>query len=203
MTQPHRALILLFVSASSAFAAGDDLSKVDLRPLLQIHARRVTTGDPASPFPIPITPRSFDETLFISKGGGTIWVVAEQPGLSGDSGDKTLIPFRARIVRGIPPKADLAALKTELSTAKIAQRTTCSLSGVVEAQHETTGPYEISWYGQGNRRNSFAVEFFGKGDTPSHPLCPQSVPRLLGAIANFLFRVEEEPGSEILESLAQ
>lgn len=180
------------ILACSAGSAAVDLSKVDLRPLLRIHASRTSAQDPANPF--PIGNGSFDDLLFISKGGATISVVSEQGGTS---------PFHARIVRGIGSKQDLAAFKAELTAARIGFQTDCSLSGVVELQSETRGPYEITWYGQGTRRNGFTVVFFGKAEIPPHPLCPPEVRLLLDAIREFVFEVELEPDSEILSSFGQ
>lgn len=193
MARISKVFVLYLLSGLPAIAAGTDFSKIDLHPLLQIHGKRVTVADPSFPG-VPVAGGRFEEQIFISRGGGTIYIEVDQGVLS---------PAQTVLIRGVAAKESLAKLNSELSAARIGFLTTCAQSGVVEGVFETTGPYEITWYGKGLRRNAFTVLFFGKADAPAEPLCPPEVGALLDAIRELVFAVAHEPGSENLGSSGQ
>lgn len=185
------ALLLLGLAGSAAGAAGD-FATADLRPLLQIHTHRNFVPDPQNPFPVGDS--NPDELFFVSRGGATIWVQAEQGGTS---------PFHTTLLRGLGSKEDFAKLKADLTAARVGVLRSCSLFTAVEGVGQTTGAYGFTWYGQGTRRNDFTIELLGKGGAPSHPLCGPEVSPLIDSIRNFVFEVGLEPGSEVLTSMGQ
>ena len=111
-----------------------DLSKVDLKPLVQIHSSLDTREGPDR-FQV-----HEDENLFASQGGATISTLVQRI-------DQSVKSF---LVRGLATSSQLGAFKSALAESRAGVQQDCE---VITGPGGTTGFIEILWYGKAIRRS--------------------------------------------------
>jgi hypothetical protein len=173
-------LALLLCSARNASAV--EFQDADLKPLLRVNFSLFL-----APTTTPIVLAGhIDGIKIITNGGGLISVDTDQ-GVFG--------PFRNRLIlRGVGSPASLAKLRAEFGKNRIGFQVSCAL----EPNGDVSGPYEITWYGRGGRRNAFTV-LYGKAGA-GFPACSAEVQEIVNAIAEFEGTVFLDPDSEKLSS---
>ncbi|MEP7008891.1 MAG: hypothetical protein ABJC13_01065 [Acidobacteriota bacterium] len=164
--------LLLGFSVATAAPAADIFDGVDLRPLVRMHSTRYGFNTIPSP---PLLEFS-DGDSFVSVGGATInniWL---------RTGDR---PFNSFLRRGVGSPILLSRLRSALTTNRVGIHKNCQIDtgGVL------SGFIEITWYGQGPRRNAFRASL-GAGDLPDLPICSQEVERTIRAIDDYFNQVE-------------
>jgi hypothetical protein len=175
-----RAATLIVIGLFCALASrADDFSQADLHPYLRIHAWR-TYVDLQSQV-------NFDDQDYAITQGGAL-----QAAEARRQGDRSPVNV---FIRGVGATAQLNSLKRTLNQNRIGTQTSCEL----DTQGAQSGPYEITWYGKGSRRNSFVVEF-GTAGSSGLPPCGPGVEAMIRAIDIFLNHVSTRPGTQTLTS---
>jgi len=181
---------IMLLASLPIMGASVDFSRVDLDPFLRIHASRQFAAYPPDPF--GLGSGAYDDVILVSRGGATVSVHT----------DLTSLAAYSLLVRGIGTSGELSKLKRILTSSRVGVQRPCALLGQGEAV-ETRGSYELTWYGQGRRRNNFTVILFGASEIPSLPLCSPEVARIIEAIGSYALSVERDPKSEVLNSFEQ
>ena len=178
----RRAVFLLVVVLAQDSLAQTivDLTKADLRPLVQMRSALVLRENIIVPIEI-----HEDENLFISQGGATISTLVQRREQSVNS----------QLLRGLATSSQLAAFKNALAQSRVGVQDDCE---AVTSPRGTTGFIEVIWYGKGTRRSSFRIVFVP--EPASLPECPAAVANLFIEFMNYRGRVMGNPDTEVLIS---
>ncbi len=172
-------LVLLGITGASAAPAADIFDGVDLRPIVRLVSTRHGFDGTFNP------PRIIWEDIdtFVSRGGATNfnrWKI--------NAGE----PFRSQLARGVGKPAALGSLRAALTANRVGAQKDCQ----IDTGGDLLGFLEITWYGQGTRRNSFRVTL-GDGTRPGLRICPQEVEAIISAIDRYDVGVLNDPNSEV------
>ncbi len=174
-------LLLLALTGVSSAPADDFFDGVDLRPLVRMHSTRYGLNT----FP-PSRIEWGDIDTFVSRGGATNFNRWARFGE---------VPFTSILVRGVAKPAVLGPLRTALTANRVGTQKDCQ----IDTDNVLLGFIEITWYGQGTRRNAFRATL-GDGNLSGLPACPQEVERIISAIDNYDNSVEVDPDSDVHRS---
>ncbi|HEX4959312.1 MAG TPA: hypothetical protein VF173_00640 [Thermoanaerobaculia bacterium] len=169
-------------------AQGGGICSTDTSTLLRVHANRSFI---ARSIRLPPPPFHLDEEYVVTLGGAGVVIRTER---------RLCCDFKVTrtFASGLARPAAFRTFTNALAANHVEEQTSCVFENDLTPPGgvRVLGTYEVSWYGEGGRENSFQIVFADPGGS-TLPLCGAEAGALVDAVRTFADAVAAVHGNRV------